>query len=103
LSPKSYLVRRLLCIPVHADSSKVSRMKRECKICHIVADKANSLRISELDVSVVGLNRDQLFRGYTFVAYKGHVMELYHLSLDERTRFCEDQSCESIGRGVSSR
>jgi diadenosine tetraphosphate (Ap4A) HIT family hydrolase len=63
-------------------------MEGECKICQIVTDKSNPLRISELDVSVVELNSDQLFRGYTFVTYKEHVTELYHLSLDERTRFC---------------
>lgn len=66
------------------------RMGRECKICQIVKDKNHPLRISELDVSVVGLNRDQTFRGYTFVAYKQHITELFHLSLDERTRFCEE-------------
>jgi diadenosine tetraphosphate (Ap4A) HIT family hydrolase len=63
-------------------------MEEECKICQMVTDKSNPLRISELDVSVVGLNPNQLFRGYTFVTYKGHVTELYHLSLDERMRFC---------------
>ena len=65
-------------------------MERECKICQIVTDKSNPLRVSEFDVSVVGLSRDQFFRGYTFVAYKRHVTELYHLSPDERARFCEE-------------
>jgi len=65
-------------------------MERECKICQIVTDKNNPFRISELDLSVVGLNRDQFFGGYTFVTYKWHVTELYHLSLDERIHFCEE-------------
>lgn len=54
----------------------------------MVADKDNPFRICELDKSVVGLNPNQLFRGYTFVTCKKHVAELYHLPLDERLKFC---------------
>jgi diadenosine tetraphosphate (Ap4A) HIT family hydrolase len=80
----------------------VSRMERGCKICQIVSDKSNPLRISELDVSVVGLNPDQFFRGYTLVVCKRHVAELYHLSLDERTRFCEEmiRVAKALDRGL---
>lgn len=68
----------------------MSRIKEECKICQIVADMGNPLRITELEVSVIGLSRDQYFRGYTLVTYKWHVTELYHLPHDERTLFCEE-------------
>jgi diadenosine tetraphosphate (Ap4A) HIT family hydrolase len=68
----------------------VGNMKDECTICRIVADKEDPFRICELDTSVVGLNPNQFFRGYTFVTCKKHVKELYHLPLDERLKFCEE-------------
>jgi diadenosine tetraphosphate (Ap4A) HIT family hydrolase len=67
-----------------------ANMKGECAICRIVADKEDSFRICELDMSVVGLNPNQFFPGYTFVTCKKHVTELYHLPPDKRLKFCEE-------------
>ena len=68
----------------------MEHIKGECAICRIVADKDNPFRICELAMSVVGLNPNQRFRGYTFVTCKKHVTELYHLPLDERVQFCQE-------------
>jgi diadenosine tetraphosphate (Ap4A) HIT family hydrolase len=65
-------------------------MKGECAICRIVADKEDPFRICEFDMSVVGLNPNQFFPGYTFVTCKKHVTELYHLPPDKRLKFCEE-------------
>ncbi|UCH32839.1 MAG: HIT family protein [Candidatus Bathyarchaeota archaeon] len=65
-------------------------MKDECPICRIVVDNDNPFKVCELDTSVVGLNPNQFFRGYTFVTCKKHITELYQLPLDKRLKFCEE-------------
>jgi diadenosine tetraphosphate (Ap4A) HIT family hydrolase len=41
-------------------------------------------------MSVAMLRSDQFFRGYTLVALKEHVAELYHLPPEQRIKFCEE-------------
>ncbi len=47
----------------------------------------NPLTIQELTYSVARLNRDQYFRGYTFLVFKHHATELYQLKKRERDGF----------------
>jgi diadenosine tetraphosphate (Ap4A) HIT family hydrolase len=54
-----------------------------CPMCTKWNDEPG-LRIAELDLCHVMLNRDQFFTGYTFVITKKHVKELFHL--DKKTR-----------------
>jgi diadenosine tetraphosphate (Ap4A) HIT family hydrolase len=54
-----------------------------CPMCTKWNDEPG-LRIAELDMCYVMLNRDQFFHGYTFVITKKHVKELFHL--DKKTR-----------------
>jgi len=54
-----------------------------CSMCTKWNDEPG-LRIAELDLCYVMLNRDQFFHGYTFVITKKHVKELFHL--DKKTR-----------------
>ncbi len=45
------------------------------------------MTIRELTYSVARLNRDQYFKGYTFVVFKGHATELYQITKAEREGF----------------
>jgi len=72
------------------------KMGKECEICQLVADvndpsnPRSSFRITEMAVSVAVLSSDQFFKGYTLVAYKEHITELYQLSPDKRGEYCEE-------------
>ncbi len=55
----------------------------QCKMCTKWQDEPD-LRIAELELCYVLLNRDQFFPGYSFVFTKNHVTELFHLDLDTR-------------------
>ena len=68
----------------------MSKYIAACGSCRIVANRANPLRVCELEYSVVGLNPDQFFQGYVFVTYKRHETELYHLPKKARVGFLED-------------
>lgn len=57
-----------------------------CWMCEGLA-KENPLTIQELTYSVARLNRDQYFRGYTFLVFKNHATELYQLKKREREGF----------------
>ncbi len=48
------------------------------------------LRIAELQLCYVLLNRDQFFPGYTFVFTKHHVTELFHLDRQVRAALIEE-------------
>ncbi|TYO99305.1 diadenosine tetraphosphate (Ap4A) HIT family hydrolase [Geothermobacter ehrlichii] len=50
------------------------------------------LRIAELDVCCVMLNRDQFFPGYTLVFTREHVTELFHLDTETRHRLIDEVS-----------
>jgi len=50
-------------------------------------DEENPLTICELKYSVARLNRDQYFKGYTFVIFKRHATELYQIDEAEREGF----------------
>ena len=47
-------------------------------------------RIAELEQTYVFLNRDQFFPGYSFVVAKEHVVELFHLNEEIRTKVMEE-------------
>ncbi len=53
-------------------------------------DDDADLRIAELKLCRVILNRDQFFPGYTFVVAKEHVTELFQLDLTTRTALMEE-------------
>ncbi len=59
------------------------KRKPDCWMCRGL-EKENPLTIAEFTYSVARMNRDQYFRGYTFLVFKYHETELY--SLDEATR-----------------
>jgi diadenosine tetraphosphate (Ap4A) HIT family hydrolase len=48
------------------------------------------LRIAELELCSVMLNRDQFFPGYTFVFPREHVTELFHLDREMRSALMEE-------------
>src|SRR5512136_2292097 len=60
-----------------------------CPMCTKWDDDAD-LRIVELRQCYVLLNRDQFFRGYTFVVAKEHVTELFHLDRTTRAALMEE-------------
>lgn len=60
-----------------------------CPMCVKWADEPG-LRIAELDLCYVLLNRDQFFTGYTFVVTKRHVTELFHLDKTMRYTVMEE-------------
>ncbi len=47
----------------------------------------NPLTIREFTYSIARLNRDQYFKGYTFLVFKQHATELYQLKKREREGF----------------
>ncbi len=53
-------------------------------------EKENPLTICDLEFSVARLNKDQYFKGYTFVVLKEHETELYRLSDAKRAGFFEE-------------
>jgi len=53
-------------------------------------DDEPGLRIAELDLCRVILNRDQFFTGYTFVVTRQHVTELFHLDMAARETVMEE-------------
>ena len=73
-------------------------MKREkdCNLCQILDDVADPShrrsvhKIADMNLSVAVLSSDQFQKGYTVVVFKRHVSELYHLSVEERTQYCEE-------------
>jgi diadenosine tetraphosphate (Ap4A) HIT family hydrolase len=60
-----------------------------CPMCAKWKDEPG-LRIAELDLCYVMLNRDQFFTGYTFVITKKHVTELFHLDKKARETVMEE-------------
>ena len=48
------------------------------------------LRIAELELCSVMLNRDQFFPGYTFVFPREHLTELFHLDREKRSAVMEE-------------
>ena len=60
-----------------------------CPMCTKWHDEP-ALRIAELDHTLVMLNRDQFFPGYTFVFTKEHVTELFHLDRAIRQEIMEE-------------
>ncbi len=60
-----------------------------CQMCSKWNDEPG-LRIAELEMCYVLLNRDQFFPGYSFVVTKRHVTELFHLELKERQAVIEE-------------
>ena len=61
----------------------------DCIMCQRWQDEPE-LRIIELDQCYVQLNRDQFFRGYTFVFTREHVTELFHLDQQVRQSVVEE-------------
>ncbi len=61
----------------------------DCIMCQRWQNEPD-LRIIELDQCYVQLNRDQFFRGYTFVFTREHVTELFHLDQQARQRVVEE-------------
>jgi diadenosine tetraphosphate (Ap4A) HIT family hydrolase len=64
-------------------------MIQACPMCSKWKDEPG-LRIAELEMCYVLLNRDQFFTGYTFVVTKKHVTELFHLEKKERQMVIEE-------------
>ncbi len=60
-----------------------------CPMCTKWDDEPG-LRIAELDLCRVILNRDQFFTGYTFVVTRQHVTELFHLDKTSRDAVMEE-------------
>lgn len=60
-----------------------------CWMCRGLEDQ-NPLNICDLTYSIARLNRDQYFRGYTFVVFKRHETELHRLNDSEREGFLEE-------------
>lgn len=58
-------------------------------MCRGLEDQ-NPLNICDLTYSIARLNRDQYFRGYTFVVFKRHETELHRLNDSEREGFLEE-------------
>ena len=56
---------------------------QNCPMCTKWNDEPD-LRVVELELCYVLLNRDQFFPGYTFVFTKEHVAELFHLDRQAR-------------------
>jgi len=63
----------------------------DCPMCRRWHDDAD-LRIVELKHSLVVLNRDQFFPGYTLLFTRQHVTELFHLDCGERGELMEEVS-----------
>lgn len=63
----------------------------DCPMCRRWEDDRD-LRIIELKHSLVVLNRDQFFPGYTLLFTKRHVTELFHLEQGERAELTEEVS-----------
>ena len=61
----------------------------DCIMCQRWQDEPE-LRVIELDQCYVQLNRDQFFRGYTFVFTRKHVTELFHLDQQVRQNVIEE-------------
>ncbi len=61
----------------------------DCIMCQRWQDEPE-LRVIELDQCYVQLNRDQFFRGYTFVFTREHVTELFHLDRQVRQSVIEE-------------
>ncbi|CAG0989841.1 ATP adenylyltransferase [Geobacteraceae bacterium] len=64
-------------------------MTTPCPMCTKWHDEP-ALRIAELDHTLVMLNRDQFFPGYTFVFTKEHITELFHLDRTVRQGIMEE-------------
>lgn len=62
---------------------------KPCTMCSKWHDQPE-LRIAELDLCYVLLNRDQFFPGYTFVFTRDHVTELFHLDRQARAAVVEE-------------
>ncbi len=60
-----------------------------CWMCKGLAEE-NPLTIRELTYSVARLNRDQYFKGYTFLVFKWHATELYQLNTSQREGFMSE-------------
>jgi len=60
-----------------------------CPMCTRWQDEPQ-LRIAELKHSLVMLNRDQFFPGYTLVFTRTHVTELFHLDKEMRQELMEE-------------
>jgi diadenosine tetraphosphate (Ap4A) HIT family hydrolase len=60
-----------------------------CRMC-AKWDEEPGLRIAELAMCYVLLNRDQFFPGYTFVVTKKHVTELFQLEKKAREAVMEE-------------
>jgi diadenosine tetraphosphate (Ap4A) HIT family hydrolase len=70
-----------------------------CPICAKWQDEP-LLRIVELEICYVSLNRDQFFPGYVFVFTKRHVTELFHL--DRTTREAMMEEVNSVAEALYS-
>ena len=70
--------------------------EKDCNLCQILIDITNPSHrrsahiIAEMKNSVAILSSNQFQKGYTIVIFKKHVSELYHLSTEERTQYCEE-------------
>ncbi|RMF42676.1 MAG: HIT family protein [Deltaproteobacteria bacterium] len=62
-----------------------------CPMCRRWQDEPD-LRIAELELCHVTLNRDQFFPGYTLVHTRDHVTELFHLDASARHRLIDEVS-----------
>ena len=62
-----------------------------CPMCCRWDDHAD-LRVMELEHSLVTLNRDQFFPGYTLLFTRQHVTELFHLDHAVRSGLMEEVS-----------
>jgi diadenosine tetraphosphate (Ap4A) HIT family hydrolase len=63
-----------------------------CPMCSRWNDDAD-LRVIELEHSLVVLNRDQYFPGYTLLFTRQHATELFHLDRSVRIGLMEEVSC----------
>ena len=60
-----------------------------CWMCKGLTEE-NPLTIREFTYSIARLNRDQYFKGYTFLVFRGHATELYEIGKAEREGFIEE-------------
>ena len=63
----------------------------DCQMCRRW-DADSDLRVIELPLSYVILNRDQYFPGYTLLFTKDHATELFHLDREARAALMEEVS-----------
>jgi diadenosine tetraphosphate (Ap4A) HIT family hydrolase len=70
--------------------------EKDCNLCQILVDitdpshRRSAHVIDDMKNSIALLSSDQFQKGYTIVVFKKHISELYHLSTEERTQYCEE-------------